>query len=153
MNILDFAGPIEIKHRNPDCVITTSSFLSQPQIDRFLLLKFHLQSPLIAEFDIGTWQSKKVQTSETHITFTHTLSINIYTHYFYRQAQNENNYLRWCFLSALLVVHGGWRGFEEGEFVLMAEQKNNIWAKENFDIYKKKTSPVGNSCSLPHIQE
>ena len=54
--------------------------------------------------------------------------------YFCRQAQNENNYLRWCSLSALLVVHGGWRGFGEGEFVLKAEQKNIIKAKNNFDI-------------------
>ena len=56
LSTLDIAGNIEIKHRNPDCVsakITTSSFPSQPKIDRFLLLKFHLQSPLIAEFDIG----------------------------------------------------------------------------------------------------
>ena len=132
LDILDIAGTHCNKtQKSRLCAkIKTSSFLSQPQIDRFLILKFHLQSPLIAEFDIGTWQSKKVQTSEMHITLhsTHTLSINIYsyTHYFCRQAQHANNYLRWCSLSALLVVHGGWKGFEEGEFVLKAEQKNNI---------------------------
>ena len=137
MNILDFAGPIEIKHRNPDCVsakITTSLYLSQPQIDRFLILKFHLQSPLIAEFDIGTWQSKKVQTSEMHITLhsTHTLSINIYTFIDKQRTRTTTSVGVPCRHCWWFMVAG--RGLEKGGLSRRLSKRISFRQKNNFDI-------------------